>query len=230
MTSLLLCESEQDALRAVIASEPAPGMALPGECVLHNLARLIACDALGAALLDGRGSAVERSILPRARATDDDLLAIEGPFLGIHQLDRTPAGNGSSAARGVAVLCLGVRHGRDHVVQLWMVRRTTSFSKRERALLALAAPALERLMRAQSTSALTPCLTHQERRVLRRVATGLSNSEIAEQLFIAPCTVRKHLENAYRKLGVTNRLAAVVAMSGGRPMDLRTADVDEVLA
>jgi DNA-binding NarL/FixJ family response regulator len=40
----------------------------------------------------------------------------------------------------------------------------------------------------------------------------LSNAEIAEQLVVAPCTVGKHLENAYRKLGVTNRLAAVHAL------------------
>jgi DNA-binding CsgD family transcriptional regulator len=31
---------------------------------------------------------------------------------------------------------------------------------------------------------------------------------------VATCTVRKHLEHAYRKLGVTNRLAAVIALRG----------------
>ena len=116
------------------------------------------------------------------------------------------------------MLSLGVRKGPDHVVKLWMVRRTNSFSGRDRALLGLVAPALERLMRERSTSALPPSLTLQERRVLRHVAAGLSNAEIAERLFIAPCTVRKHLENAYRKLGVTNRLAAVFAIEGGHPV------------
>jgi hypothetical protein len=51
------------------------------------------------------------------------------------------------------------------------------------------------------------------------VAAGFSNAEIGERMFIAPCTVRKHLENAYRKLGVTNRLAAVLALQGGRLPD-----------
>jgi hypothetical protein len=55
--------------------------------------------------------------------------------------------------------------------------------------------------------------------VLRHVAAGFSNAEIGERMFIAPCTVRKHLENAYRKLGVTNRLAAVLALQGGRLPD-----------
>ena len=78
-------------------------------------------------------------------------------------------------------------------------------------MLGLLAPALERLMRERPSSTL-PSLTVQERRVLQHVAAGLSNAEIAERLFVAPCTVRKHLENAYRKLGVTNRTAAVAAV------------------
>ena len=59
--------------------------------------------------------------------------------------------------------------------------------------------------------------------MLRQVAGGLSNAEIADRLSIAPCTVRKHLENAYRKLGVSNRMAAVVAIEGGRAPEDRTA-------
>jgi ATP/maltotriose-dependent transcriptional regulator MalT len=76
-------------------------------------------------------------------------------------------------------------------------------------------PALERLLRERPVSTLPPSLTVQERRVLGLVATGLSNAEIADQLVVAPCTVGKHLENAYRKLGVTNRLAAVHALEPG---------------
>ena len=56
MTDLLLGESEQAAVRAVIASDPVPDAALPGECALQHLARLIDCDALGIALVDGTGA------------------------------------------------------------------------------------------------------------------------------------------------------------------------------
>jgi DNA-binding CsgD family transcriptional regulator len=92
------------------------------------------------------------------------------------------------------------------------------------------APALERLLRERPTPALPPSLTVQERRVLQQVAAGLTNAEIAERMFIAPCTVRKHLENAYRKLGVTNRLAAVVALEGGRLADPDRVDPVERFA
>lgn len=219
MTVLLLRESEQAAVRAVIASEPAPGTALPGSSALQHLAQLIVCDAIGIALLDNMGSALEVSALRLDRTTDDRTPPSAGPLLGIQKLDRAPARQCSSAARGVAVLSLGVRKGPDHVVKLWMVRSTNDFSGRDRALLVLVAPALERLLRARSTSVLPPSLTLQEQRVLRHVAAGLSNAEIAERLTIAPCTVRKHLEHAYRKLGVTNRLAAVFAIERDRPVN-----------
>ncbi len=213
---LLLDEREQAAARAVIAVEPVPGAALPGACALPPLSRLIPCDAIGLALLDGTGTVVEDSAVPRHATTVDDLDA-DGPRLGIHQLDRTPAGAASCARRTVAVLSLGVHNGPDHVVELWLVRRANNFVTRDRSLLVLVAPALERLMRERPMVAFPPSLTLQERRVLGQIAAGLSNAEIAQLLFIAPCTVRKHLEHAYRKLGVSNRMAAVFALESSHP-------------
>ena len=49
---------------------------------------------------------------------------------------------------------------------------------------------------------------------MMRVANGLSNAEVAASLFLSPSTVSKHLENIYRKLGVTNRMAAVKSFEG----------------
>ena len=48
-----------------------------------------------------------------------------------------------------------------------------------------------------------------EREVLRCVAIGCSNREIATQLVITPATVKKHLEHIYTKLDVHSRAAAV---------------------
>jgi DNA-binding CsgD family transcriptional regulator len=57
-------------------------------------------------------------------------------------------------------------------------------------------------------------LTSRERDVLSWVARGKTNAEIAELLWLAPSTVRKHLENVYAKLGVSTRTAAVARFFG----------------
>jgi DNA-binding CsgD family transcriptional regulator len=45
---------------------------------------------------------------------------------------------------------------------------------------------------------------------------GKGNAEIATALYISESTVRKHLQNAYRKLGVSSRTAALALLSGKR--------------
>lgn len=57
-------------------------------------------------------------------------------------------------------------------------------------------------------------LTTREQEVLSWVARGKTNAEIAELLWLAPSTVRKHLENVYAKLGVSTRTAAVARFLG----------------
>jgi DNA-binding NarL/FixJ family response regulator len=56
-------------------------------------------------------------------------------------------------------------------------------------------------------------LTERELDVLRLLASGLANREIGERLFLSPETVKTHLGNIYRKLGVEGRTqAAIVAL------------------
>ena len=57
-------------------------------------------------------------------------------------------------------------------------------------------------------------LSTREREVLQWVARGKRNAEIATALYISESTVRKHLQNAYEKLGVTSRTAAVALLTG----------------
>lgn len=52
-------------------------------------------------------------------------------------------------------------------------------------------------------------LSDREVEVLRLIATGLSNAETGRKLFIAPSTVKKHLENIYDKLGTRSRTQAI---------------------
>ena len=51
-------------------------------------------------------------------------------------------------------------------------------------------------------------LTRREVEVLRVVAEGLTNAEIAARLFLSPNTVNVHLYSIFSKLGVTTRTAA----------------------
>jgi DNA-binding NarL/FixJ family response regulator len=51
-------------------------------------------------------------------------------------------------------------------------------------------------------------LTKREREILRLVASGRTNGEVARTLWVTEQTVKFHLCNIYRKLGVSNRTAA----------------------
>lgn len=53
-------------------------------------------------------------------------------------------------------------------------------------------------------------LTDRERDVLQWIATGMSNKQIAGQLFISEETVKVHIRNLLRKLNVHSRVAATI--------------------
>lgn len=52
-------------------------------------------------------------------------------------------------------------------------------------------------------------LTTREVEVLEQLSTGLSYTAIADNLFLSPSTVRKHIENIYKKLQVHSKIEAV---------------------
>ncbi len=59
------------------------------------------------------------------------------------------------------------------------------------------------------TEALIEPLTDREHEVLRLIAAGLTNQQIADELFIAHSTVKTHINNMYGKLSVSRRTQAV---------------------
>jgi DNA-binding CsgD family transcriptional regulator len=204
---LLLHDSDQVALASLLGSRPVPGSPLPDRAVLHQLGRLLRCDRVAMlwCTLDG----LVLGLIDQPRGT----LAHVGC---LSELD-----DRAGRRRPPRMLTVEFRNGCENTVVLWM-HRTRPFEDRDRALLRMLHPVLHRLVAERPLRRLgsSPDLTAQELRVLKLMGAGLSNAQIGEHLSVATATVRKHLEHAYRKLGVTGRLGALAALQGRDDPDL----------
>lgn len=105
---------------------------------------------------------------------------------------------------------LAPRDGLDRRLLLFRDEGEPNFSEREKAMLALARPHLSEL-HSQRDRELRgePNLTPRQWEILRRVATGAGNTQIARALGVSEATVRKHLENVFLRLDVRSRTEAV---------------------
>jgi DNA-binding CsgD family transcriptional regulator len=119
--------------------------------------------------------------------------------------------------------------GVEYMLQLYLDPRRTDarlefervdrdFGERDRKVLDLLLPHLRQLLRAAArrpaATDRASALTSREREVIAHVAEGRTNGEIGRLLGISSHTVRKHLENAYEKLGAYTRTGAVAAVFG----------------
>ncbi|QWC84054.1 response regulator transcription factor [Nocardioidaceae bacterium] len=76
------------------------------------------------------------------------------------------------------------------------------------------------MSRADRNAVPTPRLTERELEVLRLVATGMNNREIAKELFISENTVKNHVRNILDKLQLHSRMEAVMYAVKERILDL----------
>jgi len=113
-------------------------------------------------------------------------------------------------------LCLpeppGPSRGPGRTVRLYFIRCSgPDFSERDRALLTLLRPHLHQAyLEAERRRAVVSPLTPRQTDLLRLVADGHTNTQIARRLGLSDATVRTHLENIYDRLQVTSRTAAVL--------------------
>ena len=116
---------------------------------------------------------------------------------------------GPAGVEAEAMICLSAPAGHTRRLIFW--RGTgPDFDDHDRLLLALLRPHLNELYQQLAHHRQpAPTLTPRQWDLLRLLASGHSNAEIARELVVSIGTVRKHLENVYTRLEVTNRTAAI---------------------
>ena len=134
------------------------------------------------------------------------LEAVSAATLGVHVLvlsaDDSPAAIHEALARGAAGYVLKDAGPDAIVASIEAAARGETVLSR-----ALQAAVASEIRRISQTA--RPDLTAREADVLALSAQGLARSAVAAELFVSPATVKAHLANAYRKLEVTGRSAAV---------------------
>jgi DNA-binding CsgD family transcriptional regulator len=112
------------------------------------------------------------------------------------------------------LVCLPPRLGLERRLMLSRTASDPPFSERDRLLLTLLRPHLVSTRdRIEAERRTVPDLTARQLELLRRVARGETNRQVARDLGLSEATVRKHLENIYRRLDVQSRTEAVAVMS-----------------
>lgn len=175
----------------VAADEAAEAVDLSRE--LHDLAETFGCSALQAS---GRYAAALAAVTAGepARAADEARRAVEG----WSTLDAP-----YETARSRAVLGLALRLLGDEQSAVIELERACA------SLTELGAATDRREVAALVSGDERPGgLTTREIEVLRLVATGLGNTQIAERLTLSEKTVARHLSNIFTKLDVSSRTAA----------------------
>jgi DNA-binding NarL/FixJ family response regulator len=119
---------------------------------------------------------------------------------------------GSASSRALLRRYLGLENGRVPISVL--SRRELEVRQADRSLFVRVARTDNlHLLMLEERDARMEKLTTREKQVLEQVVVGKGNEAVALELRIAPATVAKHLEHAYRKLGVQNRTAAAALLA-----------------
>ena len=213
MTDLPLDASHLRGIRRLLAIDETAEDRRRWSMLILHVAALIPCDQIGVGVTDATGC-LEYGVSTPLDDAEMDPQVCDGPLpVGIHQVATFPHDDEDVLALGQwslqDTLRIGFATGQGRVVQMYLDRQSRFFEQRDVALLTMLEPFLARVMRPTTPRAVAlQVLSDSEHRVLAIVAAGGSNHDVAVELMVSEATVRKHLEHAYRKLGVANRTAA----------------------
>lgn len=152
---------------------------------------------------------------PAALPPREALLGMLGTTFDATQVSLSPAPIPPTSPSHRLDVPVETGNGRRVVV---LTRPAPSFTEHERRrarelrpLLSALLFAAERRQDDAPLSSLRSPLTPRESDVLAHLESGLTATAIGRRLGVSPRTVRKHLENVYRKLDVQDRVSAVLA-------------------
>ncbi len=164
-------------------------------CKVATLPLRAMASAAGAALAAATGrteaarAGFEDAIDLYARAgMEFDAAAARVDLAELLALDRPEAARAEAASAIAALNAMGAIH---------LARRAAALEAR-----------IARALRGGASDAMPAALTPRQTEVLRHVAAGLTNREIAIELSLSEKTVDRHLSNAFDRLGVSSRAAA----------------------
>jgi DNA-binding NarL/FixJ family response regulator len=168
---------------AATAEPRVPGFVIMGSVDAHTPPDAIVIDEMGA-----DAAALERIRAARASAPDAKLVLLTRSRDPQWLEDASAAGIDAAVSKTLPTAALWT-----------LVRHVVA----ENVFHTFARTAEPAQLRAKAAG-----LTDRELEILQLVASGLSNARIAAQLWVTEQTVKFHLSNTYRKLGVTSRTQA----------------------
>jgi pimeloyl-ACP methyl ester carboxylesterase/DNA-binding CsgD family transcriptional regulator len=188
---------ENPAFRQLFASLFIPDASAEQVRWFSDLMRTTTRPDIAVRILESFGQINVRALLPQVRV----------PTLVVHARNdaRIPYSQGRMLAAEIPNASFVTLESRNHI----LIENEPGWARFQQALEDFLGQPPTSVASTQSEVEFTQ-LTTRENTILRLVASGATNGEIAEQLFISEKTVRNHLTNIFDKLGVDSRSKAIV--------------------